>query len=225
MSISNLYRLAAALPLACLVLLLAYLVPNTAFALGDGIRVSIEESEVDWSFDSGTREARITRLGFEYEERLDTGSLLGFGLGYSDISLRREGNNPSKSLTGEYLELFLRHPFELSDNLSLLTRFNYRYNTADGTDDDETADIDWSEISLATGLALRFSHFRFTPFARFHYLDGDFDSDTGGGTFDIDDPASVGVRLDYFTEPTAYVRLTVESGDYSGIYFTFAREY
>ena len=205
-----------------LLLLILCLGPQSSIADFTGIRASIEETEQDWDFDDGPREARITRLEFEIEERLETGSILGFGFGIFDVNLRSDDNNPSQNPDGEYLDLFLRHPFVINDRLSLFTRFDYRYSSGSDRDDNE---IDWSEFGLELGLGLRVSHFRITPFARAHYLDGDVDTDSGNETFEHDEPVSGGIRLDYFVEDTAFVRLILEGGERSGVYLTFAREY
>lgn len=225
MSIDNRFSLTDAFAGIGLATVLLCFYSEFVAAQSTGIRVNIEENEIDWEFDDKSREARITRLSFEIEECLDSGTRLGFGLGYTDIDLRGDGRNASKRFTGEHLELFVRHPFAVTDDVSLLTRVNYRYNSGSDDDDESSADIDWSELGIELGLAIRFSNVRVTPFARYQYLDGDLSGDPAGGSFDLDNPASAGIKVDLFTEPTAYVRLSLRGGDYSTVFLTFAREY
>lgn len=197
-------------------------------ALSDltGIRAIVEESEIDLNFEDGQREARITRLGIEIEQKLQTGSYLGGSFGYLiDVNLRGDSDSESRGFDGEYLEVFLHHPFSVTDNLTFLTRLDYRYNSGNDNDEDDPAEVDWSEVGLQFGLRYRFSHFRLTPYARYNYLDGDVDADSGNESFDIDDPVTGGIHLDYFTEETSFVRLSLESGGYSGFYLTFAAQY
>ena len=190
-----------------------------------GIRAYFAESNVDWNFDTGQREASIREFSFQIEEAIDTGTRLGVGLGYLDVTLRGDENSASRSFNAQYLEFFMRHPIAINDSLELATKFNYRYNTGEDNDEDDLARFDWSEAWFEVGLGIQLSRVRVTPFAVYRYINGDLDAASGVQSFDLDDQLSSGVRLDLFVEKTAYVGIAAESGDYSRFYLVFAREY
>ena len=190
-----------------------------------GLRVYIAENEVDWNFDDVKREADITELSFQIEEQIDTGTRLGAGLGYLNVSLRGEEGFETRRFDAQFIEFFMRHPFMLTESLELNTKFNYRYNTGDDDDDDDSANIDWSEAGIELGIGIQFSRMKMTPYAAYRYLDGDLDADSGSESFDLDDRVSGGLRLDLYVDNSSYVGVALESGDYSRFYLTFATEY
>ena len=206
-------------------LLAAGLAPDPASAEWSGVRAYLSENDVDWNFENGKREASVSEFSFRIEEKLDGETRLGFGLGYLQVRLRGGDDVETRGFDAQYLELFLRQPIAIGDRFELSTQFNYRYNTGNDSDEDDPADIDWSEAGLEVGLGIRLTRVRVTPYAAYHYINGDIDADSGTATFDLDDKISSGVRLDLYVEDTAYVGVAVETGDYSRVYFTFAREY
>ena len=201
------------------------LCPPPAAADLSGIRAYFAENDIDWNFASGKREASVNELSFQLEEAIDTGTRLGAGFGYMDVLLRGDATTPSRSFNAHYLEFFARHPFTLSENIELSTRFNYRFNSGDDRNEDDPARIDWSEAGLELGLGIQVSRVRLTPYAVYLYLDGDIDAASGSESFDLDDQISTGLRLDLFIDDTSYVGFSVETGDYSRVFLVFAREY
>jgi hypothetical protein len=202
------------------------LAPGLAAADPTGIRAYFSENDVDWNFDDGKREASISEFSFQIEERLDGDTRLGFGFGYMNVSLRSDDDSiDTRRFDAQYLDLFLRQPFTLNDHLEVSTHFNYRYNTGKDDNEEDPANIDWSEAGFEIGLGMRVSRLRVTPYVAYHYVNGDVDADSGSEAFDLEDNTSHGVRIDLYVEKTAYVGVALERGDYSRLYFTFAREY
>ena len=210
-------------------LLPIWLLPVSAAAQEEwsGVRVDLAETDIEWNFDGGKREASISRVSFEIEGTAGTGLIAGFGLGYMSVSLRSGAGMQARRFDAEYFEVFLRQPFDLGDHFRLHAGFDYRYNSGRDRDEDHPADIDWTEVAFEVGAGWRLTDtFRVTPFARYYSIDGDLDEDIGGvESFDLDDPVSGGIRFDYFVEETAFVRFEYQTGEYAGGYLIFAREY
>jgi hypothetical protein len=137
----------------------------------------------------------------------------------------------AQDFDGQYLEIYLHHPFPVSERISINAAFAYRYYSGngndgnDGNDGDERADIDWNEVNLQIGVGVRFAHLRITPFAAYYNIDGDISDDRSTGSFENDDSVSQGVSLDYFVDDTAFIRLEVRSGYQAGGRISFERRY
>jgi hypothetical protein len=190
-----------------------------------GVALDIASYDSDWQFNSGVREARITSISFQIEEKLEAGLIVGGGIGYFDMSVRGNSKVSAQDFDGQYLEIYLHHPFPVSERISIHGAFAYRYYSGDGNNRDERADIDWNEVNLQIGVGVRFAHLRITPFAAYYNIDGDISDDRSTGSFENDDSVSQGVSLDYFVDDTAFIRLEVRSGYQAGGRISFERRY
>jgi hypothetical protein len=205
-----------------LILLLLYV--GLAEAEWAGALIEIANYDADWKFDSDVREARITSISFQLEEKFATGLRAGGGFGYFDMRL--DGNDgDAEDFDGQYLQLYLRQPWSINETVSLYGLFDYRYNSGDSYGGGERADIDWHEVSLHIGTGLRFSNYRITPFVAYYHIDGDASGDGGSGDFENDDSATLGIKFDFIVEETGFIRLEARSGYQSGGFLSFGRRY
>jgi len=189
-----------------------------------GAVIEIADYDADWKFDSDVREARITSISFQLEEKFETELRAGGGFGYFDMRLDGD-NGDTEDFDGQYLELYLRQPWTINETTSLYGLFNYRYNSGDSRGGGDRTDIDWNEVSLHVGMRLRFSHYRITPFVAYYHIDGDTSGDGGTGDFENDDSATQGIKFDFIIEDTGFIRLEARTGYQSGGFLSFGRRY
>ncbi|MBT8434724.1 MAG: hypothetical protein KJN95_08685 [Gammaproteobacteria bacterium] len=206
-----------------LVILLLY--AGLARADWTGVSVEIANVDADWKFDSSVREARINSIAFQIEEETATGLSVGGGIGYLDMRVAGDSSTDTRKFDGEYLQIYLRQKFRINESISLHGLFGYSYNSGRDNKENDRADIDWNEASIQIDASLRFANFGITPFAAYYDIDGDISDDNGTEVFKMDDPVSYGIRFDYYTEPTAFIRFVFQSGGQSGGYLTFVRRY
>ncbi len=205
-----------------LILLLFY--AGLAEADWAGAVIEIANYDADWEFDGGVREARITSISFQLEEKFKTGLRAGGGFGYFDMHLDGESGD-TEDFDGQYVEFYLRQPWSISETVSLYGLFDYRYNRGDSRGNGERADIDWNELSLHMGARLRFSDYRITPFMAYFHIDGDTSGDGGAGNFENDDSTTQGIKFDFIIEDTGFIRLEARTGYQSGAFLSFGRRY
>ncbi len=194
-----------------------------------GVSLEIGETDSDWKFDDDVREAQVSEINFQIEEKIDSGLTFGASIGYFDMRVVPDSDSAAETMKfdGQYLGLYIRQPLPISKHISFHGLFSIRYTngTESGVDDDEDEkDIDWTQSSFELGFNLRFSKLRIAPYAIYQDVDGDI---SGGGTdvFELDEPLTQGVRLDYFIEDTAFVRFEFVNGGRSGGYLSFVRRY
>lgn len=207
-------------------LVILFLYVGLAQADLTGVTVELANVDADWKFDNGVREAQINSIAFQIEEKTATGLSVGGSFGYLDMRAVGDSSTETRKFDGEYLQVYLRQEIPISESISLHALFSYSYNSGDDySDDEERVDIDWNEASLQIDASLRFANFGITPFAAYYDIDGDISDDNGTQVFEMDDPVSHGIRFDYYTDPTAFIRIVFQSGGQSGGYLIFARRY
>ena len=196
-----------------------------AEAFWTGVAMEFGDYDLDWKFDEDTREAQITSVDFQVEDSTEDGVRIGLGLGYFDMRLVADSAAETLKFDGNYLSIYLRKPFEITDNIALHGLFDLRYwsGNESGSGDDR-ADIDWTESRVQVGLSFSFAKIRITPYAEYRNVDGDVSDDRGTGVFDMDEPQYSGLQFDYFVQQDAYVRLELRDGGQGG-FLTFARRY
>lgn len=207
--------------------LLVILILYAGFARADwtGVALELADIDADWKFDDGSREARVGGITFEIEERTGTGLSVGAGIGYINLRVAGDSGINTRKFDAEYLKVYLRQEITITSRFSLHGLFNYSYFTGSDDDQEDSADIDWSEAGFEIDASFRFANFRLSPFAAYHDVDGDISDDSGTAVFDLDDPVSRGIRLDYYLEPSAFIRFVIQSGGRAGGYLSFVRRY
>ena len=206
-------------------LVILFLYARMAKADLTGDTVELANVDADWKFDNGVREAQINSIAFQIEEKTATGLSVGGGIGYIDMRVVGDSSTETRKFDGEYLQIYLRQEFRISERISLHGLFNYSYNSGRDNKEDDRADIDWNEASFQIDASIGFANFGITPFAAYYDIDGDISDDNGTEVFEMDDPVSHGIRLDYYTDSTAFIRIVFQSGAQSGGYLIFARRY
>jgi len=191
-----------------------------------GVAFDIYDTRSDWEFSEGTRETKISGINLLIEERTASGLSVGASLGY--MTIRIDGNDTveTKKFDGENLEIYLRQDLSISESLALEFLFNYGFYAGDeNTSSDDRDDINWNQLGLEFGASFQRANFRFTPFVSYTDIDGDISGDDPTETFTLADEIGYGVRLDFFTESTAFIRVELLTGSYDGGYLSFVRRY
>lgn len=210
-----------------LLLLVSLAAPAMALASWTGISVKLANIDSDWAFGSETREAQSSELSFQIEERTDSNLSVGAEIGYFDMRVVPKRNSPAQTVKfdGQYLGVYLRQPVRFNDWLSMHGSLGIRYSTGNESGAGEgEAEIDWTSSLFELGLSLRYANFRFTPYAVYQDIDGDISGD-GTDTFEMDEDLIQGIRIDYFTEDTAFIRFDFTTGGTVGGYINFVRRY
>ena len=205
-----------------LILILLLLQVGLVKAEWAGAVIEIANYDADWKFDGDVREARITSLSFQLEEKFSPGLRAGGGFGYFDMNLDGKDGD-AEDFDGQYLQLYLRQPWSISETVSLYGLFDYRYNSGDSYGEDNRSDVDWNEVSLHIGAKLRFSDYRITPFVAYYRIDGDTSGDGGTGDFENDDSLTQGIKFDFIVEETGFIRLEARTGYQTGGLLSFGR--
>lgn len=199
--------------------------PAVTSAFWTGVELDLANTETDWEFEGETREAQTSLIGFRIEEKTATGLRIGVNLGYSSIRLVADSPTPTLKFDEQFVGIYLNRLLRLGEHFEFYGQFDLSYHGGRENRDDERIDIDWIEAAIEVGASLRAAHYRFTPFLRYVDIDGDIDDVDGIDVFERDEPASAGLHLDYFVEPTAYVRLSLLAGGDSGGILSFVRRY
>ena len=206
-------------------LILLCLYSGLANGFWTGIAFEIGDYDLDWKFDRDTREAQITSLDFQVEDKTDAGLRVGLGIGYFDMRVVADSAAETLKFDGQYIGIYLRQPVRISDRIGLHGQSDLRYWSGDESGDDEDeAEIDWTESRLQLGLSLSFANLRVTPYAEYRHVDGDISDARGTGVYEMDEAQTVGLQFDYFVEQDAFIRLELRDGGQGG-FLTFARRY
>lgn len=192
-----------------------------------GISAFVGQHDTDWQLSDRTLQADIFSYGLRIEERSRPGLRVGLGIGQFDLRLKDRDNAVLvNEYGGELLLFYLRWPFTLGQNWTLHTRFDYQYHSGRESKVNEPRDdIDWTETSLAAGIALDLDAVSLQPFMHYSRTDGDLVDDNQTRLVDQADSVSFGMRVDILVEPTAYVRIEASGGAADGVIVYFAREY
>lgn len=189
-----------------------------------GVSVSISEVDSDWLFENNRRNADISRLDLQFEEKTSSG--LGVGANIGQITTRVSNlNGPRNTLKfdGSYFGIYLRYPIPMGEIFSLQSKLSYQYHSATQIDSDISNEIETREISVELGLSGRFGNLRITPFAIYSDVSGDISGDTGTEIFENEESVSSGISFDIFVERDGYIRLRLTSGEQESASFSFAR--
>jgi hypothetical protein len=192
-----------------------------------GISFDIGNYDSDWGFGRETREAQISEISINIEDKTESNLTVGASIGYFDLRVVADSDSTAENrkFDGEFLGIYLRQPWQMSDKISLHGAFSIRYATGNESgEDDERAEIDWTESVFELGLSLRFGNLRIQPYTAYHDIDGDI-SDDITDVFEMDEALVHGLRFDYFVESTAFIRFEFFSDGQQGGYLSFVRRY
>jgi hypothetical protein len=219
-------RFATALRILRCGLLLLGLQSGVANADWSGISLTIGDTDVGWKFRDENREAQISEISIQIEDRTDSGLAVGASIGYVDLRLVADTDIATRKFDGQFVGIYLRQDYAVTDKLSLHGIFGFRYASGNESGDvDINSDISWSETGLELGIGYRIVNLRIMPFAAWSNLDGDISDEDGTRIFELEDPLTQGIRFDLYVEQTAFVRLEFVDGSRRGGYLVFARRY
>ncbi len=204
-------------------LLLSCLVSPPTLADWTGVQLELFDGDSDWRFDDETRNAQIGSLSFRIEENTDTGLRVGAHIGHLSVRVAADTASETRRYDAQNVGIYLRQPFQLSETILLQAGVEFRYNSGSEGSGDERTEIDWSEVDAELALGLRFGALRIKPYLNWTDIDGDNAGDSGTFVFERDDKISRGLRLDYYTEPTGFVRLEIQRGGSEGAMLAFVR--
>lgn len=206
--------------------ILFFFVPVVGHAWWTGIAAFADQQESDWAFSAQTRIADSFRYGLRIEEKTSPGLRLGMGIGQFHLRLKALSNIPTiDKYDGEFVLFYMRWPFNLSDRLSLHTRFDYLYHSGRQSENSSDNEIDWIETAFSAGLRMNLGTVSLQPYVRFRSIDGDLTRDATVQLFDDAQVNSYGIKLDIHVEPTAYVRLHASFNATESLGVSFVREY
>ena len=205
--------------------LLLIAMPASAAAFWTGVELDLAKTEADWQFDRETRAAQTSLIGFQIEEKTASGLRVGVNLGYSTVRLVADSPAPTLKFDTQFVGIYLNRLLRAGDRFEFYGQLDLVYHDGRDNRGDEPIDIDWIEIAVELGAGLRTTHYRFTPFARYTDIDGDIDDAGGLDLFERDEPVSGGLHIDYFVEPTAFIRLSLQGGGDAGGFLRFVRRY
>jgi hypothetical protein len=190
-----------------------------------GVAFEISDTSSDWEFTDGTREAQISSLVFQIEQRTASGLSIGGGLGY--MTMRVGGNDEveTQNFDGEFLEIYFRQEFSISEAFSLEMLLDYGFYGGDENTSSDRDDISWNQLGFEFGASFKLDSIRITPFASYTDIDGDISGKNPTETFTLEDDIGYGLRLDFFTDSSAFVSLKLQTGSYDGGYLTFVKRY
>ncbi|MDH5354587.1 MAG: hypothetical protein OEY09_09105 [Gammaproteobacteria bacterium] len=191
-----------------------------------GVSLSLNEVNSDWLFESGRRNAEISRLDLQFEEKTPSG--LGVGANIGQITTRvsdLNGPRNTRKFDGSYLGVYLRYPVPLGEFFSLHSKLAYQYHSATQIDSSVYNQIETRDIGVELGLSGRFSNLRVTAFAAYNDVSGDISGDTGTEIFENEESVSSGISFDLFVESSGYIRLRMTRGEQDSASLSFAREF
>ena len=214
-------------PGRCILLLFLYqlISLSCAFAEYSGVALILSESESDWQFEGRQRTAKVSQIGLQVEDKTRSGLAIGAGIGrFGVLVSHKQSPYNTEKFDASYIGLHLRQPLRINQSLSFQGILSYRYNT---TSDKDEADggIDWGEAHLRAELLLRYQAFRGVAFTSVRHVSGDITRITETEVFDAVERVSSGLSLDYFVEPSAYIRVEFSTGDVEGATLSFVRDY
>ncbi len=190
-----------------------------------GVALEISNTKSDWDFSGGTRETKISAISLQVEESTASGLSVGAGIGYLAIRVGGNDKAETKKFDGENLEIYLRQEFSISESFSLGALLNYGfYNGRENVSSDRD-EINWNQLGFEIGASFRHANIRITPFAGYTDIDGDISGDDPTEVFSLEDSIGYGLRLDYFTENTAFLSVQLQTGSHSGGYLSFVRRF
>lgn len=207
-------------------LLPLFLLPLSVEAYWTGIGAFSGQDDSDWKLDTVTRVADRSRYGLHVEERARSGFIIGASAGQFSLRLKDPLQvADSQKYNGQFLQFYLRWPLALSDSLTLHSRLDYQFNLGELLSGEQGDEINWNEMGLTLGVALRLGLVSLQPFINWSSLDGDITLQSRSEGFENDEKVSYGMMVDIYVEPTAYVRLKGTAVNTSSVWLGFIREY
>lgn len=198
----------------------------SAQAQWTGISVDIGESSSDLQFETGQRTMSMDSLSLQIEEKAATDLRVGFSVGlnnFRNFNILPPEN--AQKFEGSQLGFYLRLPMQLGEYFSLEGLYSFRYNTATESNVSSPSEVEWHENRLKISIGTVLKTMGFNAFIAYHDMSGDISTGTSVERFESIDNISRGISLDFFVEPTAFIRLQLSRGAEDSGYLSFVRVY
>jgi len=190
-----------------------------------GVALKFASLKSDWKFSDGTRDTKLNSLILSLEQRATAGLTVGGSIGYHNLWIDDKGGGNSTSFDVQNIEIYLRQEHALSESITLQGLLSFAWYTGDQNDNDEDADLDWTQVGAELGANFRQANWGITPFVSYTYLDGDTSGLEDGGDFKLKDQFGQGVRFDIYVDPTAFVGIELRMGSQTGGFLNFVKRY
>jgi hypothetical protein len=209
-----------------LLFLLLTVVQSQGLAAWTGIGAFVGQGDSDWVIDDELRNADQHQYGLYIEDNSSSGLLLGASAGQYSLRLTDPSVvDPTEKYDGQFLSFYLRLPYQVNEFLTLHSRFDYRYNLGSPSGGEAEDEINWNQLDLSLGVAFRTGIVSIQPYMNWRKIDGDITIDSSTRVFGQRTRQDVGLIVDLYTEPTAFVRIKGASKNYPFIWLGFIREY
>jgi len=189
-----------------------------------GISAFIGEYDSDWRIGNEVRPLTLTRYGIAIEDRASSGLRVGVSIGEFGLRLKNSAATESDDYAGEYLDLRLRWPLQISRMLTLHGDFGYGWH-AGRLSDSGDGSIDWSRARVGMGLQFQMGLLGLRPFIEWRSVDGDVDLGGSRRLFENDAHTRGGLIVDLKVDPSGFVRFTWITEGQSGLMLSFVRAY
>ena len=199
--------------------------PGYASEETTGVALKFASLKSDWKFSDGTRNTKLNSLILTLEQQATTSLTAGGSIGYHNLWIDDKGGGNSTGFDAQNIEIYLRQEYSLSESITLQGLLSFAWYTGDQNDNDESADLDWTQVGAELGANYRQGNWGITPFVSYTYLDGDTSGLDDGGNFELKDQFGQGVRFDIFIESTAFISIELKTGSQTGGYLGFVRRY
>ena len=205
-------------------LLLILALQSSAALAWSGIGAFLGQGNGDWLFSSGNQTADIDFYGLQIEDRTQSPLRVGAAAGQFDLRLLSTPTAVAERYSGKFLAFFLRLPQTLSDQIKLHSQLRYQYNLGERSLQG-SEQISWSAVTLQMGISLQLGRLSVQPFGVLQRIDGDITTPSQTRLFQHGQSSGYGLKLDYYVEPTAYIRFLGSAGANESLSISFVREY
>jgi hypothetical protein len=190
-----------------------------------GVALKFASLKSDWKFSDGTRNTKLNSLILTLEQQATTSLTAGGSIGYHNLWIDDQGGGNSTSFDVQNIEIYLRQGYSLSDSITLQGLLSFAWYTGSANDNDDNADLDWTQVGLELGVNYRHGNLGFTPYVSYTNLDGDTSGLENGGGFELKDQFGQGVRFDIYVDSTSFVGIELKMGAQTGGYLSFVKRY
>lgn len=205
-------------------LFLLLVLPFQSAMAWSGIAAFLGQSQGDWLFSGGVKTAQQDFYGLSIEDRTRSKIRIGARAGQFDLRLSPQTSAAAEKFNGKFIAFYLRWPLSLSSTLSFEPRLGYQYNQGEKALLSQQQ-ISWNQVRLQLALHAQLGALSLRPFVAWRRIDGDITTAQTSRLFVQHQSSSYGLALDFFVEPSAYIRFQGSVGARQGASLSFVRAY
>lgn len=193
---------------------------------------SLDWHRYDWQYQAaaGPVTSHVTALGISIDDAMAGKLRWGITFGLTRGDQTGNTDNPGARYGGQFGDLHLRGALWSTEYLDLDFAASYGYYTMDSDDNDQHAKLHWTETDGRLGVKFKLGDWRLGGGVYRWRQDGEYTVTSAGrasGTTDLNSDWQSGnyAGLEYYTDPTGYIRLEVMQGDLDATTIRFVREF